>query len=225
MSSATRQAEGGERTCSDETDRQAAPAVASPSSDHGFTLCVYCGSRPGVRPEYTALAQRLGAAIGRRGWCMVYGGGRAGLMGTVADAALAAGAPVIGIIPASLMRLEVGHVGLTELHVVQTMHQRKQMMAERADAFVAMPGGIGTFEELFEVWTWRHLGYHDRPLGLLDTAGYWQPMLRFLQSSVAEGFMSAPQMAALQNSDDVDALLDALQAASGSASKTRLDQI
>jgi uncharacterized protein (TIGR00730 family) len=197
--------------------------------DHRFSLCVYCGSRPGARPEYTALAERLGKAIAQRGWRLVYGGGRAGLMGTVADAALAAGAPVTGIIPESLMKLEVGHAGLTELHVVQTMHQRKQMMAEHADAFVAMPGGIGTFEELFEVWTWRHLGYHDRPLGLLDAAGYWQPLLRFLEASVAEGFMSAHQMAALQSSDDVDALLDALQAASNpagkTAEKTRLDRI
>lgn len=173
-----------------------------------FSVCVYCGSRSGQRPEYLALARELGAAIGRRGWRLVYGGGRAGLMGAVADAALEHGAPVVGVIPESLMRLEVGHSGLTELHVVDTMHQRKHQMAECADAFIAMPGGIGTFEELFEVWTWRHLGYHDRPIGLLDTAGYWQPLLEFLRRSCAEGFMDAKQMAMLQTSGDVDSLLD-----------------
>jgi len=124
-----------------------------PNSNGPFSVCVYCGSRNGVRPAYRALALRLGTAIGRRGWQLVYGGGRAGLMGAVADATLAAGGTVVGVIPDSLMNLEVGHAGLTELHVVQTMHQRKQMMAERSHAFIAMPGGIGTFEELFEVWT------------------------------------------------------------------------
>jgi len=190
-----------------------------------FSVCVYCGSRPGSRPEYTQLATVLGTAIGRRGWQLVYGGGRAGLMGTVADAALAAGARVVGIIPETLMRLEVGHHGLSELHVVQTMHQRKQMMAERSDAFVAMPGGIGTFEELFEVWTWRHLAYHDRPIGLLDVAGYWAPMLQFLQRSVAEGFMSADQMAMLQVADQADVLLDALLAQRGSSPAAPLNRI
>ncbi len=176
----------------------------------GFCLCVYCGSRPGVRPGYAALARRLGTSIGRRGWRLVYGGGRAGLMGIVADAALAAGASVVGVIPQSLMRREVGHAGLTELHVVQTMHERKTLMAERADAFVALPGGIGTLEELFEVWSWRHLGYHARPLGLLDAEGYWQPLLAFLQRTLAEGFVNAEQLGMLRVDDDVDALLDAL---------------
>lgn len=180
-----------------------------------FSVCVYCGSRTGTRPGYTALARRLGAAIGARGWQLVYGGGRAGLMGEVAEATLAAGGRVVGVIPDSLMKLEVGHAGLSELHVVQTMHQRKQMMAERSHAFIAMPGGIGTFEELFEVWTWRHLGYHDRPLGLLDTEGYWAPMVQFLQHSVAEGFMGTDQMAMLHHDDQVDRLLDTLAAAAG----------
>jgi uncharacterized protein (TIGR00730 family) len=184
------------------------------SSSAPFSVCVYCGSRNGSRPAYTALARALGSAIGRRGWRLVYGGGRAGLMGEVADATLAACGQVVGIIPDSLMKLEVGHIGLTELHVVDTMHQRKQMMAERSQAFIAMPGGIGTFEELFEVWTWRHLGYHQRPMALLDTEGYWQPMLKFLAHSVTEGFMSEAQMATLQVSEDVEALLDALAAVS-----------
>jgi len=180
-----------------------------------FSVCVYCGSRPGHQPTYATLARQLGEAIGRRGWQLVYGGGRAGLMGEVADATLAAGGRVVGVIPDSLMRLEVGHGGLHELHVVQTMHQRKQMMAERADAFIAMPGGIGTFEELFEVWTWRHLGYHDRPIGLLDTAGYWAPLVDFLRRSVAEGFMGQDQMAMLRTDTEVDRLLTALHADRG----------
>jgi uncharacterized protein (TIGR00730 family) len=183
--------------------------------DGPFSVCVYCGSRNGVRPAYRALALRLGTAIGQRGWQLVYGGGRAGLMGAVADATLAAGGTVVGVIPDSLMTLEVGHAGLTELHVVQTMHQRKQMMAERSHAFIAMPGGIGTFEELFEVWTWRHLNYHDRPLGLLDAEGYWVPMLQFLHHAVAEGFMGDDQMAMLHSDDQVDRLLDTLAAQAG----------
>ena len=183
-----------------------------------FSVCVYCGSRLGNKPGYQALAQALGTAIGKRGWQLVYGGGRAGLMGTVADATLKAGGRVVGVIPESLMKLEVGHAGLTELHVVDSMHSRKKMMAERSDAFIAMPGGIGTFEELFEVWTWRHLAYHDRPLGLLDTEGYWLPMMAFLQHSVAEGFMGADQMAMLRVDDDIERLLDAMAAGSGADS-------
>ena len=175
-----------------------------------FSVCVYCGSRLGAKPAYQALARQLGTVIGRRGWQLVYGGGRAGLMGEVAEATLAAGGTVVGVIPNSLMKLEVGHAGLTELHVVDTMHQRKQMMAERSDAFIAMPGGIGTFEELFEVWTWRHLGYHDRPLGLLETAGYWAPLVAFLRHSVTEGFMGDDQMAMLHIADDIEQLLDTL---------------
>ena len=190
----------------------------APQSASSLSICVYCGSRAGIRPAYQALALALGTAIGQRGWQLVYGGGRAGLMGLVADATLAAGGRVIGVIPESLMQLEVGHVGLSELHVVQTMHQRKQKMAECADAFIAMPGGIGTFEELFEVWTWRHLGYHQRPLGLLDAEGFWAPMLAFLQHAVAEGFMSAGQMAMLHTDTQVQALLDRLAREAGLAS-------
>lgn len=201
--------------------RAAEPAATTPP----FSVCVYCGARPGRLPAYTALAQALGTAIGRRGWQLVYGGGRAGLMGTVADATLAAGGRVVGIIPDSLMRLEVGHSQLHELHVVHTMHQRKQMMAERSDAFIAMPGGIGTFEELFEVWTWRHLGYHDRPMGLLDVAGYWAPLLAFLKHGVAEGFMDAGQMAMLELSDQAEVLLDRLQALSGRRDDDNFERI
>ena len=192
--------------------------MSKPELTGPFSVCVYCGSRLGAKPGYQALARRLGAAIGGRGWQLVYGGGRAGLMGEVADATLAAGGRVVGVIPDSLMKLEVGHAGLSELHVVQTMHQRKQMMAERSHAFIAMPGGIGTFEELFEVWTWRHLGYHDRPLGLLETDGYWAPMLQFLRHAVTEGFMGADQMAMLLVDEQIERLLDALAAQAGDTS-------
>jgi len=172
------------------------------------SVCVYCGSRPGADPAYAAAAEAIGRSIGARGWQLVYGGGRAGLMGIVANAALAAGAPVIGVIPQSLMDREVGHQGLTELHVVQTMHQRKLMMAERSDAFVALPGGIGTFEELFEVWSWRQLGYHDKPLGLLNVGRYYDPLLAFMADTVSQGFVSAAQHDLLQVDTDATALLD-----------------
>lgn len=152
---------------------------------HRLSLCVYCGSRTGDSAAYEAAAAAIGTAIGRRGWRLAYGGGRAGLMGRVADAALAAGAPVLGVIPRSLMEREVGHSGLTELHVVDTMHERKLMMAQHSDAFIALPGGIGTFEELFEVWTWRQLGYHDKPVGLLNVDGYYDTLLGFMQQTVA----------------------------------------
>lgn len=173
-----------------------------------ISVCVYCGSRPGALPAYAEAARAIGEQIGRRGWQLVYGGGRAGLMGIVADAALAAGASVVGVIPQTLMDREVGHRGLTELHVVQTMHERKMMMAERSDAFLALPGGIGTFEELFEVWSWRQLGYHDKPLALLNTAGYYDALLAFLAQAVNQGFMTAEQQVLLHSSADAGALLD-----------------
>jgi uncharacterized protein (TIGR00730 family) len=176
------------------------------------SLCVYCGSRPGELPAYAEAARAVGHEIGRRGWQLVYGGGRAGLMGVVADAALEAGASVVGVIPQSLMERELGHQTLTELHVVDTMHQRKTMMAERSDAFLALPGGIGTFEELFEVWTWRQLGYHDKPIGLLNVAGYYDALLGFLRNSEAQGFMAAAQNALLQVDADPLALLERLGA-------------
>lgn len=185
----------------------------APTNGAPFCVCVYCGSRPGARPEYAQAARALGEDIGRRGWRLVYGGGRVGLMGEVANAALRAGAQVVGVIPESLMRLEVGHQDLTELHVVRTMHERKQMMAEHAQAFIALPGGIGTFEELFEVWTWRHLDYHGHPIGLLDVAGYYDALEAFLERALAEGFLSPAQMAMLHRASDPSALLDAVFAA------------
>jgi uncharacterized protein (TIGR00730 family) len=136
--------------------------------------------------------------IGRLGWQLVFGGGRAGLMGEVADAVLAAGGRVVGVIPQSLMQRELGHGGLHELHVVETMHERKRMMAERSDAFLALPGGIGTLEELFEVWTWRQLGYHDKPVGLLNTDGYYDKLLAFVAAMAGEGFVLPAQRELLQ---------------------------
>jgi uncharacterized protein (TIGR00730 family) len=175
-----------------------------------LSVCVYCGSRAGELPAYTDAARAVGTEIGRRGWRLVYGGGRAGLMGEVADATLAAGGSVVGVIPESLMGRELGHRGLTELHVVDTMHQRKMLMAERSDAFLALPGGIGTFEELFEVWTWRQLGYHDKPLGLLNVAGYYDALLGFLAHAREQGFMTTAQTNLLQVSSDPLTLLQRL---------------
>jgi len=182
-----------------------------------FSVCVYCGSRHGQRPAYTEAARALGRAVGERGWQLVYGGGNVGLMGEVADAVLAAGGRVVGVIPESLMRREVGHLRLQELHVVPDMHQRKKMMAERADAFVALPGGIGTLEELFEVWTWHQLGYHDQPIGLLNVDGYYQALLAFMQHTVDEGFLSHEQQRVLRVGSDAVALLDELHALAGGA--------
>jgi uncharacterized protein (TIGR00730 family) len=187
-----------------------------------FSICVYCGSRHGVRPAYTQAARALGAAIGERGWQLVYGGGKVGLMGEVADAALATGGRVVGVIPDSLQQREVGHLGLHELHVVPTMHLRKQMMAERSDAFVALPGGIGTLEELYEVWTWHQLGYHAKPIGLLNTEGYYDDLLRFMRGTVTEGFLSNEQHATLKIGADPLALLLEL-AASASPETTGED--
>lgn len=172
-----------------------------------LTVCVYCGSRHGALPAYTAAAKALGHAIGERGWQLVYGGGKVGLMGEVADATLAAGGRVVGVIPETLKQLEVGHAGLHELHVVSTMHERKQMMAERADLFIALPGGIGTLEELYEVWTWRQLRYHDKPIGLLNTAGYYDPLLAFMAQTVAQGFLSRAQHQVLEVDTEAQPLL------------------
>lgn len=184
------------------------------------TLCVFCGSRHGADPAYTAAARAVGSGLARRGWQLVYGGGNVGLMGEVADAARAGGAWVTGVIPESLMRREVGHRGLDELHVVPTMHVRKQMMAERADAFIALPGGLGTFEELFEVWTWRQLGYHARPIALLNTGGYYDRLLGFLQDTVTQGFVAPEQAELLIVDTQADALLDRVAAALPAASGT-----
>lgn len=177
-----------------------------------FSICVYCGSRPGERPEFSQAAQAVGQWIGGLNGQLVYGGGRTGLMGTVAEATRQAGGRVVGIIPKALVDKELANPLCDELHVVDTMHERKAMMGERADAFLAMAGGIGTFEELFEIWTWRQLGYHDKPTGILNTAGYYDGLLSFLAHSVREGFMGEWQMDLVRTGTDVPELLTALRA-------------
>ncbi|MBX3587636.1 MAG: TIGR00730 family Rossman fold protein [Ramlibacter sp.] len=191
-----------------------------------FSVCVYCGSRPGTDPAFAAVARVVGTWIGGHGGQLVYGGGNNGLMGVVADATLAAGGRVVGIIPRALVEKEWAKRDCTELHVVESMHDRKRMMAERADAFVALPGGIGTFEELFEVWTWRQLGYHDKPVGLLNAGGYYDALLAFLQSTVQQGFMGDWQMGLLKVDTDAQRLLEAVvQAAGQSTGRLQASQI
>ena len=189
-----------------ETALPATEADAAPLS-----VCVYCGSRSGDDPAFAAAARAVGQAIGARGWRLVYGGGRAGLMGEVANAALAVGAHVTGVIPHALMEREHGHHGLPALLVVETMHERKRLMAEHSDAFIALPGGIGTFEELFEAWTWLQLGYHAKPVGVLNVAGYYDTLLDFLEHAVARGFIPQAQRDSLQVSVEPGALLDAIE--------------
>lgn len=175
-------------------------------------VAVFCGSSVGIRPEYVGAATQLGGALAARGITLVYGGASVGLMGAVADAALSAGGRVVGVIPVALQTKEIEHRGLTELHVVDSMHARKQLMADKADAFVALPGGLGTLEELFEVWTWAMLGYHAKPCSLLDAGGYFGRLAGFLDHAVTEGFIRRDYREMLIVREDADALLDALGA-------------
>ena len=170
-------------------------------------LCVFCGSNSGHDPVYGELAAQLGRALAQRRIGLVYGGGRVGLMGVLADAALAAGGEVIGVIPKALLDREVGHRGLTQLRVVDSMHARKALMVELADGFVALPGGIGTLEELFEVWTWAQLGMHRKPCGLLDVGGFFTPLVSFLDHVVATGFLRSTSRAMLAVAASPDELL------------------
>lgn len=190
-----------------------------------FSLCVYCGSRPGNEPAFTDAARAVGQWVGSHGGQLVYGGGRNGLMGTVAQATLDAGGRVVGVIPKALVEKEWANHSCTELHIVDTMHERKRLMAEHADAFLALPGGIGTFEEFFEVWTWRQLGYHDKPVGLLNLSGYYDGLLAFLRSSVENGFMSDWQMDMIRVGADLKALLPDLIQNAGFSPEPRLDAI
>jgi uncharacterized protein (TIGR00730 family) len=173
---------------------------------------VYAGSSPGADPRYALAASALAEEIARRGLGIVYGGGMVGLMGVVADAALAAGAPVTGVIPRALDAREISHGGLTELVVVETMHERKALMADRADAFVALPGGVGTMEELIEALTWTQLAIHDKPVGMLEVVGYWGPLRAMLDSAVEARFLAPAHRATLLADEDPVALLDALAA-------------
>ncbi|CAN5502283.1 TIGR00730 family Rossman fold protein [soil metagenome] len=190
-----------------------------------FSVCVYCGSRPGVSPLHTGTAKTVGQWIGRHGGQLVYGGGKNGLMGVVAAATLEAGGRVVGIIPKALVEKEWANDNCTELHVVDTMHDRKRMMAERADSFLALPGGIGTLEELFEVWTWRQLGYHDKPVGLLNVDGYYDSLIAFLNHSVKQEFMNDWLMSLVKIGADPGALLKELVQASGISPAPDLNSI
>ncbi|MEG2047775.1 MAG: TIGR00730 family Rossman fold protein [Comamonas sp.] len=195
--------------------------ATSAATSPAFSICVYCGSRPGENPAYTEAAIAVGQWIGKLGGQLVYGGGRSGLMGTVAEATRQAGGRVVGVIPQALVDKELANTACDELHIVANMHERKAMMAERSNAFLALPGGIGTFEEFFEVWTWRQLGYHDKPIGLLNTAGYYDHMLQFLGSSVASGFMGPWQMDLIRHGADIGELLQALVEEAGLAPESQ----
>ena len=176
------------------------------------SICVYCGSNAGGDPTYAARAKALGARLAAENLALVYGGGNVGLMGVVADAVLEAGGDVTGVIPHALMAREIGHGGVTRLHVVDSMHERKALMAELSDAFVALPGGVGTFEELFEAITWTQLGLHRKPCGLLNVSGFYDGLIAFLDRAWAEGFIKPETRAIVTSSHDIDTLLDRLLA-------------
>lgn len=172
------------------------------------SVCVFCGSRDGRNTAYVAAARETGTAIARRGWRLVYGGGHVGLMGAVADAALAAGGEVIGIMPRSLLTKEIAHPGLTRLHLVTSMHRRKALMSSMSDGYLTMPGGFGTLEEFFETLTWAQLGLHTKPCALLNTAGYWDALLDLVNTSVIEGFVAEQHRHLIISGDNPDELLD-----------------
>jgi uncharacterized protein (TIGR00730 family) len=174
-------------------------------------ICVFCGSSPGSRPEYRRSAQEMAAELVRRNIGLVYGGSNVGLMGELADAVLRAGGEVEGVIPENLMALEVGHEGLTKLHVVRSMHERKALMADLADAFVALPGGFGTLEEFCEVVTWTQLGLHAKPCGILNVLGYYSPLLRMFDHAVEERFLKPENRALVLSGDSPAELLEALE--------------
>ncbi len=175
------------------------------------TVCVFCGSRPGNGPGFVAAATALGTELARRKLTLIYGGASVGLMGTIADAVLAGGGRAVGVLPFSLQERELGHQGLHELHLVNSMHERKALMAKRADAFIAMPGGFGTFDELFEIVTWGQLGLHQKPIGLLDVSGYFQSLLAMVRRGVEDGFIPEAHAQPFAISDSASKLLDQLQ--------------
>ncbi len=176
------------------------------------SVCVFCGSNFGSRPAYSEAAAATARAIAGRGLRLVYGGSKVGLMGVLADAALAAGGEVVGIIPGALAAREIAHAGLTELHTVKSMHERKALMADLSDVFVALPGGAGTLEETFEIWTWGQLGHHRKPVGLLNVEGFFDPLLAFLDHQASEGFMRQEHRSMLIVADAPATLLDRFEA-------------
>jgi uncharacterized protein (TIGR00730 family) len=190
------------------TDRDVGQAQGEPQ--RFARVCVFCGSSAGVDPRFSASAGVLGTLLAERGISLVYGGGAVGMMGAVADAALAAGGEVIGVIPQGLWRREVGHPKVRDMRVVGTMHERKAAFAELADAFVALPGGLGTLEELFEIWTWSQLGIHRKPCGLLNAAGYFDDLLAFLDHAVSTGFIRETYRSMLVVEESPARLLEAL---------------
>ncbi|HSN69912.1 MAG TPA: TIGR00730 family Rossman fold protein [Steroidobacteraceae bacterium] len=175
------------------------------------SVCVFCGSSDGARPEFAEAVRDVAESIVRRGWTIVYGGGRVGLMGLLADTALAAGGQVVGVIPGMLVEREVGHAGLTELHVVRTMAERKALMGERSDAFLTLPGGIGTLDELSEAWTWTQLGLQRKPSALLNVAGYFDALLQFLDEAVVQGFLPVRHRRLLLDDTNTERLLGQLE--------------
>ncbi len=172
------------------------------------SVCVFCGSSEGADPTYMEAARTVGTGLAQRGLRLVYGGAHVGMMGALADAAMTAGGEVVGVIPESIVALEVAHTAVEDLRVVGSLHERKALMADLADAFIALPGGIGTFEELFEIFTWAHLGLHRKPLGLLDVAGYYGPLETMLDHAVAQGFLRPATRAMLLVESSLDVLLD-----------------
>lgn len=176
-------------------------------------LCLFCGSKPGIGERYVVMAREVGRLIAERSVAIVYGGGRVGLMGALADGALAAGGRVIGVIPQMLISREIGHTALGELHVVRTMAERKELMIKLSDGFLALPGGTGTMDELFEAWTWTQLGLHDKPCALLNFEGYYDPLIAFVDRAVSEGFLDARNRANLWVDDDPVRLIERLCAA------------
>jgi uncharacterized protein (TIGR00730 family) len=172
---------------------------------------VFCGSRSGTRPEYAEAAKRVGASIAQHGYELVYGGAHVGLMGILANSALENGGRVIGVIPQKLVDVEIAHEGLSELHIVSTMHERKAMMAEYSDAFIALPGGFGTLEELFEIITWGQLGLHRKPFGILNIAGYYDSLISFFNYSEQEGFINHSERAVLYSDSEIEGLLAQLE--------------
>lgn len=178
-------------------------------------LCVFCGSSPGNEPAHTSIAREVGGLLVKRGIRLVYGGGSRGLMGTVADAVLASGGEVTGVIPHKLAGKELAHQHLTELVAVETMHERKAEMANRSDAFLVLPGGLGTLEELFEVWSWAQLGFHRKPIGILDTHGTFRPLRDLMEHAVESAFMRREHLELVTFDDDPERLLSALRAKCG----------
>ncbi|CAA9494530.1 MAG: Lysine decarboxylase family [uncultured Rubrobacteraceae bacterium] len=174
-------------------------------------VCVFCGSSEGSRPGYVEAAWRMGEELARRGLGLVYGGGKAGLMGAVADAALEAGGKVVGVIPDALVSREIGHEDLTELHVVGSMHERKKMMADLSDGFVALPGGYGTLEEFFEVLSWSQLSIHEKPCALLNVSGYWEPLIALFDRTITEGFVRPDHRSLVMTGEDPGELLDRMK--------------